>query len=132
MKKREAIKVKVFQVFRNSFDADGNLLPREQRTSKIFCIGTVLLPIINEDSEENIWHLFNWTCWRERDRRKAIKRGFRYHGIRFLPNSNARGYCNSDIFFNMGGAWHVAEHSGWSSFASYAEAAERCMALQRF
>lgn len=134
------MKTKVYQVIREAFDKDGYLMPKEQRTTKVLCIGTVVIPDRKngEDHlEESIWDLFNWTCWGWGDRVKAydkgIRKGIRSRGIRMFPNRNSEGYCNSDIFFQMWGTWYVAKSSGWDTSAkTYEEAKNICINNQRY
>ena len=130
-------KVKVFQVIRGAFDSNGNLIPKEKRTTKVTCIGTVITP--NREVsyiKERIWNLFNWTCWWRSDRKgsyiQAIRKGFRDYGFRFFPNSNARGYCNGDIFFKLNNKWHIALSVGWDEADSYEEALKICIENQRW
>ena len=132
-------KIKVYQLFRRAFDSEGNLIPKEQRTNKILCIGTVLVPSNKKDFiEECIWDLFNWTCWGgARGKRydgylSAIRKGFRKDGYRCFPNSNARGYCNSDIFFQLEDKWRIAKSFGWDIADSYDEAVKKVIEQQHY
>lgn len=134
-------KIKVFQIVRTAFNSSGFLLPKEKRTTKVVCIGNVITPNIKPNSEplyieEEIWNLFNWTCWGGQNRHKsyikAIRKGFRYRGFRVFPNSNARGYCNGDIFFKLDGVWRVALSHGWKFAYSYEEALKICIESQRW
>ena len=129
------MKTKVYQVIRKAFDSDGNLIPKEQRSTKVLCIGTVVIPERKKGEElieESIWDLFNWTCWGWSDRKDAYKlgihKGIRKQGIRMFPNKKADGFCNSDIFFQMWGIWYVAKHCGWDTTAkTYEEAKNICI-----
>lgn len=131
-------KIKVYQLIRKSFDEEGNILPKEQRTNKIVCIGTVITPKKDKGViEEAIWDLFNWTCWYHRDKHlnpylKVLRKGLRKYGYRFFPNSNAQGYCNSDIFFKLDNIWRIARSVGWGSADSYEEAVNIVIKQQRF
>lgn len=121
------MKVKVFQLQQKKFDSKGNIIPKEQRKNKIVCIGTVIVPKNKKDFiREEIWDLFNWTCWWNHRKiniyLKGIRKGFRKQGYRCFPNSNARGYCNSDIFFKLENKWMIAKSFGWDKADSYEEA----------
>ena len=128
------MKVKVFQLIRKSFDSNGHLIPKERRTNKIVCIGTVIVPKNKtEFVEDSIWDLFNWTCWwhdKFNTYLRDLRRGFRKQGYRCFPNSNARGYCNSDIFFKLGDKWMIAKPVGWDKANSYEEAVEKIIKQQ--
>ena len=100
------MKVKVFQLQQQKADSEGNIIPKDKRKNKIVCIGTVIVPKNKKGFfvEEKIWDLFNWTCWwrgKFDTYLKGIRKGFRKQGYRCFPNSNAQGYCNSDIFFQI-------------------------------
>lgn len=129
-------KVKVFQLRRKAFDSNGYLIPKEQRTNKILCIGTVIVPKNKtEFVEDAIWDLFNWTCWwhdKFNTYLKGLRRGFRKQGYRCFPNSNAQGYCNSDIFFKLKDKWMIAKSVGWDSADSYEEAVNKVIENQRW
>ena len=121
-------KIKVYQLQRKVFDSNGNLIPKYQRKNKILCIGTVIVPKNEILVEETIWDLFNWTCWwhdKFDTYLKAIRKGFRKQGYRCFPNSNAKGYCNSDIFFKLDDKWMIATPFGWDVADSYEEAVEK-------
>ena len=78
--------------------------------------------------EETIWDLFNWTCWwhdKFDTYLKGIRKGFRKQGYRCFPNSNARGYCNSDIFFKLEDKWMISKPVGWDVADSYEEAVKK-------
>lgn len=119
-------KVKVFQLQQRKFDSNGNVIPKDKRRNKIVCIGTVIVPKNKKDFiEEEIWGLFNWTCWwhdKFNTYLKGLRRGFRKQGYRCFPNSNAQGFCNSDIFFKLGDKWMIAKSFGWDEANSYEEA----------
>ena len=130
-------KIKVYQLFRKAFDSEGNLIPKEQRTNKILCIGTVIVPKNKKDFvEEAIWDLFNWTCWwyyrKINIYLKGIRKGFRKQGYRCFPNSNAQGYCNSDIFFKLEDKWMIAKSFGWDTADSYDEAVKKVIEQQHY
>jgi len=121
------MKVKVFQFQQKAFDSEGNVIPKDKRKNKIVCIGTVIVPKNKKDFiEDAIWNLFNWTCWWHHRKiniyLKGIRKGFRNRGYRCFPNSNARGYCNSDIFFKLEDKWMIAKSVGWNKADSYEEA----------
>ena len=123
------MKVKVFQLQQKKFDSEGYIIPKDKRKNKIVCIGTVIVPKNKKDFiEEAIWDLFNWTCWggcRGQNYNRylsAIRKGFRKQGYRCFPNSNAQGYCNSDIFFKLEDKWMIAKSVGWDTANSYEEA----------
>ena len=123
------MKVKVFQLQQKRFDSEGNIIPKDKRKNKIVCIGTVIVPKNKKDFiEEEIWDLFNWTCWggcrgqNYNGYLSAIRKGFRKQGYRCFPNSNAQGYCNSDIFFKLEDKWLIAKSVGWDKADSYEEA----------
>ena len=123
------MKIKVFQIIWNVFDNKGNIIPKEQRTFKIDCIGTVIVPKNKKDFiEDSVWDLFNWTCWwydkHLNTYLKGLRKGFRRQGYRCFPNSNARGYCNSDICFFNGDKWCVAKSVGWEYFDNKEDAFE--------
>lgn len=124
------MKVKVYQVIKKSFNKQGLLLPKEERTFKVMCIGTVIVPKNKKEFiEEVIWDLFNWICWwydkHLNTYLRAIRKGFRKRGYRCFPNSNARGYCNSDIFFKLEDKWIIAMPVGWDTADTFDEAAQK-------
>lgn len=119
-------KVKVFQLQQRKFDSNGNVISKDKRRNKIVCIGIVIVPKNKKDFvEDEIWDLFNWTCWwhdKFNTYLKGLRRGFRKQGYRCFPNSNAQGFCNSDIFFKLGDKWMIAKSFGWDEANSYEEA----------
>lgn len=135
MKKR-VLKTKVFQVFRDAFDAKGNRIPKGKRKFRTLCIGEVVFAKnanfdINDDARdirEEIWDAFNWTCWGCSNRRNmwlaAVRKGMKSPSgwFRFYPYTTARGYCNGDIFFRIGTDVCVATSCGWETVGTYAEA----------
>lgn len=131
------MKVKIFQLQQKKSDSKGNIIPKDKRKNKIVCIGTVIVPKNKKDFiEDAIWDLFNWTCWWRHDKfntyLKGLRKGFRKQGYRCFPNSNAQGYCNSDIFFKLGDKWMIAKSFGWDKANSYEEAVNIVIKQQRF
>ena len=130
-------KIKVFQLQRKAFDSNGYLIPKEQRTNKILCIGTVLVPKNKTQFvEDAIWDLFNWTCWnwgklQMKSWIYGIRNGIRRDGYRSFPNHNSYGYCNSDIFFKLKDKWMIAKSVGWDKAGSYEEAVEKIIKQQK-
>lgn len=119
-------KIKVYQVVRPYRNKHG-VIPKEERRTMTLCIGTIIMPKHHvENAEERIWEMFNWTCWRSSERGgewlKAVRNGLRISGMRMFPNVNARGYCNSDIFFLQNGRWMVARSYGWETADSFKDA----------
>ena len=126
-------KIKVYQIFADRCDKNGNYIPKEERTIRVACIGTVITPKNERPlTDEAIWDLFNWTCWgwgklRGKSWIYGIRNGIRRDGFRMFPTHNARGYCNSDIFFKMNNKWYAAQHYGFATFDTMEEAKQACI-----